>query len=292
MLLMHPQNWHFKYAAIVFGIIWSNSQDKMPHTCWGIVFVGTVGFHGSFMHQIILAKNMFHQQITFFLCFVSLVRTFVIKTPGLFNKQTFEAGSDIYCCYFFPPFAPFLKHVIPIFFLSPFKSYRWWNTDICAVRRAFCLSHSLSLGVQLRGLVCAWVPRIMITAAEKHIFTFQEIRAGNLQAEDLTSSLWLIVELTEKSPPTTNNWAAVYPQQEEHPLLLLLQLPYTSPSTCTPITAKNTVSQQTDYQTALSVNSVIPVRITAWLNKQCLTRSVNTPKLTAHCVPILCHYNH
>lgn len=38
----------------------------------------------------------------------------------------------------------------------------------------------------------------MITAAEKHIFTFHEIRAGNLQAEDLTSSLWLIVELTEK----------------------------------------------------------------------------------------------
>lgn len=67
-----------------------------------------------------------------------------------------------------------------------------------------CLSHSLSLRVQLRGLVCAWVPRIMITAAEKHIFTIQEIRAGNLQAEDLTSSLWLIVELTEKSPATTN----------------------------------------------------------------------------------------
>lgn len=54
------------------------------------------------------------------------------------------------------------------------------------------------------GLVCAWVPRIMITAAEKHIFTFQEIRAGNLQAEDLTSSLWLIVELTEKSQPNAN----------------------------------------------------------------------------------------
>lgn len=82
-------------------------------------------------------------------------------------------------------------------------------------------SHSLSLWVQLRGLVCAWVPRIMITAAEKHIFTFQEIRAGNLQAEDLTSSLWLIVELTEKSPPTTYKHAVPYllHKQGEHLLL-------------------------------------------------------------------------
>lgn len=111
--------------------------------------------------------------------------------------------SDICCCCFFFPSHPFSKHVIPLFFIFPSKWCRCWNTDICAVRGAFCLSHSLSLGVQLRGLVCAWVPRIMITAAEKHILTFQEIRAGNLQAEDLTSSLWLIVELTEKSPPTT-----------------------------------------------------------------------------------------
>lgn len=40
----------------------------------------------------------------------------------------------------------------------------------------------------------------MITAAEKHI---SGDKGGNLQAEDLTSSLWLIVELTGKSPPTT-----------------------------------------------------------------------------------------
>lgn len=70
------------------------------------------------------------------------------------------------------------------------------------------------------GLVCAWVPRIMITAAEKHIFTFREIRAGNLQAEDLTSSLWLIVELTEKSQPNANTGLHhTLHNQEEHPLL-------------------------------------------------------------------------
>lgn len=34
---------------------------------------------------------------------------------------------------------------------------------------AFCHSHSLSFREQQRGLACAWVSRIMITAAEKHI---------------------------------------------------------------------------------------------------------------------------
>lgn len=94
----------------------------------------------------------------------------------------------------------FSKHVILISALFSLKLHCCWNADICAVRGA--LLRSLSLRVQLKGLVCAWVPRIMISAAEKHIFTFQEIRAGNLQAEDLTSSLWLIVELTKKKSPT------------------------------------------------------------------------------------------
>lgn len=53
------------------------------------------------------------------------------------------------------------------------------------------------------GLVCGWVPRIKITAVEKHIFAFQEIRAANLLAEDLTSPLWLKLKVTSKSQEVT-----------------------------------------------------------------------------------------
>lgn len=110
-------------------------------------------------------------------------------------------GSDIYS-FFFSISAHFSKHVVPLFSHFPFK----WQPllkcrPICSQRGVLPFSFSFSFGVQLRGLVCARVPRIMITAAEKHILTFQEIRAGNLQADDLTSSLWLIVGLREESPP-------------------------------------------------------------------------------------------
>ena len=111
----------------------------------------------------------------------------------------------VVCFSFLPRTFLFPEHVVPSSLILPFKrlllKYRHTCSQGGGGRPAF--SHSLSLRVQLRGLVCAWVPGIMITAAEKYIFTFQEIRAGNLQAEDLTSSLWLIVELTEKSPRPT-----------------------------------------------------------------------------------------
>lgn len=159
---------------------------------------------------------MFHQKITFLSCFVSFARTFVIKTPGLFNKQIFQVESDICCCWFFSPSHPFSKHVIPPFFLFPFKWHCCWNTDICAVRGALCLSHSLSLGVRLRGLVCAWVPRIMITAAEKHISGDKGRQSASRGLNRLP-----VAYCGANRKVTTNNQATPYQMhmQDEYPQL-------------------------------------------------------------------------
>lgn len=169
-------------------------------------------------------KNMFHQYITFLCCFVSLARTSVIKTQVYSINR--HLRKVIFACvvFYFFPLALFQSMSSLFSLVFPSNGTVVEIQTYVQSQERFCLSHSLSLGVQLRGLCCAWVPRIMITAAEKHIFTIQEIRGGNLQAEDLTSSLWLIVELTEKSPPTTNKRDTPYPlhKQEEPPLLSIL----------------------------------------------------------------------
>ncbi len=123
--------------------------------------------------------------------------------------------SDICCCWYFL-LSLLLFFQACHFFLFPLKWHGCWNTDICAVRGALCLSHSLSLRVQLRGLVCAWVPRIMITAAEKHISGDKGRQSASRGLNQLP-----VAYCGANRKVTTNNQATPLPihKQEEYPQL-------------------------------------------------------------------------